>query len=96
MNLICKIFGHRAEGYGKWKNEQYLEVMRGAVDGIGRHHASVHAQCDRCNEHYKVGNIHIPGIYVDALNEVNANRQAMAKRLAADLAITSKSLKKAK
>lgn len=67
------MFGHRpAFGYGHLPNEGYFELKLGSVDGIGRQHAHLHCECERCGENYKVGNLHIPHQYVEALNEKRA------------------------
>jgi len=40
----------------------YGKVVRHGVDGIGREHAVVYAQCDRCGEDYLIIRIHLPKV----------------------------------
>lgn len=64
MKLLCFLFGHRPPfGYCDSEGEGYFRVHCGAVDGIGRHHAALWGACERCEETYKIGNIHIPSKY---------------------------------
>ncbi len=68
--LLCKLFGHRpAFGYGHSEGQGYFQIIENARDGIGRQHAGLFCDCERCGENYKVGNIHIPQKYVDAITE---------------------------
>jgi hypothetical protein len=61
MNILCKMFGHQiGTGYKNSIGEKYLSVGGGPVDGIGRVHASIHTDCARCGELFKLGNIHLP------------------------------------
>jgi len=58
--LRCKIFGHTPPMYGS--TVSYGKVVRHGVDGIGREHAVVYAQCDRCGEDYLIIRIHLPKV----------------------------------
>ena len=63
MNLLCKMVGHQPPVYAPkgWYSpgEEYGRVVRGVVDGIGREHAHVEAQCARCGEKFTVARIHL-------------------------------------
>ena len=61
MNLICKWFGHRpAFGWGNKEGEGYFRITRCIEDAIGRVHASLHCNCERCGAWYQVGKTHLP------------------------------------
>lgn len=63
MNIICLIFGHRpAFGWYHSEGNGYFDVECGAVDGVGRQHATLYIRCERCSKKYQVGKIHIPEI----------------------------------
>lgn len=58
--LICWLFGHRpAFGYGEIEGEGYFKLARGSIDGVGREHARLYTECQRCGITYKVGMLHI-------------------------------------
>lgn len=59
MSILCKLGGHKSleHVYG---GAEYMRVVPFAVDGIGREHATLYAQCPRCNQEYDAGKIHIP------------------------------------
>lgn len=60
-NLLCRLFGHRpAFGYGNSKSEGYFNVEVRGTDGLGRTHAVLYCDCERCGVNYHVGNIHLP------------------------------------
>lgn len=51
MSIICKMFGHtRHKGW--YGDGLYGDVHMSAIDGIGRAHAHITAECDRCHETY--------------------------------------------
>ncbi len=64
MNILCKLFGHQPPIYAKkgWYSpgEEYARVERAGVDGCGVEHATVHSECPRCGEVFKLARIHIP------------------------------------
>jgi len=60
MNLICRLFGHRTPYDDYRPGFFYMKVRLNAVDGIGRQHASVYAECKRCGEEFFAGMIHVP------------------------------------
>ena len=71
MSLLCKWFGHRpAFGYGSIEGEGYFRITNCTEDGIGRVHAVLYCDCERCGEWYKVGNVHLP------VEKPFANREA--------------------
>ena len=54
MNWVCKVFGHRPDGW-------YLDWQSwSAIDGIGREHRGLDATCRRCGERFHVGKVHMP------------------------------------
>ena len=50
--LICKLLGHKPPVH-------YGKVIPSVVDGIGREHAFVEAECPRCGKRYHVVDIHL-------------------------------------
>lgn len=59
-NYRCHFFGHTpGRGYYKIEGDGYLEIKRGAVDGIDREHAALYSECACCGKRFKVGNLHI-------------------------------------
>ena len=65
MNILCKLFGHKPPVYGRkgwWSpGEEYAVVDRHPyADGTGRLHASVTAECPRCNQKFRLCRIHLP------------------------------------
>lgn len=59
MNIICLIFGHKTSG-DRYDGAEYMKAEPEAVDGIGRWHATIRAECSRCEKIFRVGKIHIP------------------------------------
>lgn len=59
--LICWLFFHRTKG-DKWTGAEYMDCKVGVRDGIGRVHATIYADCARCGERFRVGQIHVPHI----------------------------------
>lgn len=59
MNLICKLFGHKSREKC-YSGGEYMRVSIYTTDGIGRVHATLSAQCPRCNAEYRAGMIHLP------------------------------------
>jgi len=53
VSLLCRLFGHKLDPY------LYADIHTGAVDGIGREHASVHARCIRCSTVHQVAQVHL-------------------------------------
>jgi hypothetical protein len=64
MKLACHVFGHKPPIYSTkgWYSpgEEYATVILGAVDGCGRQHAIIFADCARCGASFKLARIHIP------------------------------------
>jgi hypothetical protein len=66
MKLLCKLFGHIPNpGYGRLRRpinsgEGYFDVKLAELDGVGTRHATLHTVCERCDEFYQIGRIHIP------------------------------------
>jgi len=60
MSIWCKIFGHKPPAYSRVIGGEYMKVSLTEVDGIGRQHAHVNAECSRCGENFLVGKIHVP------------------------------------
>lgn len=58
----CTFFGHRAD---PWK---YGKLREGPVDGIGRIHGDVTAECERCGAKFDVCKVHIPSIQLEKIN----------------------------
>ena len=64
MNIICKLFGHKPPVYAKkgWYSpgEQYGYIDKNIViDGIGRRHAEVYAECARCGKDFMLVRVHL-------------------------------------
>lgn len=60
MSLLCSLFGHVPEyGYGNYPGGGYFDIIRGAIDGVGRLHCELRTTCERCGKKYTVGYIHI-------------------------------------
>lgn len=65
MNLLCRLFGHKAPSYGShkgWGGYEYGDVMTIGEDGIDKTHALVYGRCARCGEKFNVVSIHVPHI----------------------------------
>lgn len=64
MSILCSLFGHQPPVYARkgWYSpgEEYGKVILGPVDGIGRKHAQVEAECARCQTKFIVARIHLP------------------------------------
>lgn len=61
--ILCMIFGHKPPQYASckgWGGYEYCDLGHPYKDGIGREHVSVHGQCARCGEKFKVGMAHLP------------------------------------
>ena len=59
MNILCRLFGHKVPRDGYYLGAPYFS--RGpyrTVDGIGRIHQSLVAQCSRCENTFRFGYIH--------------------------------------
>lgn len=54
----CSVFGHKPHEC-TYSGEEYMRVVPGAIDGIGREHATLYARCPRCSSHYRAGQIHL-------------------------------------
>jgi hypothetical protein len=59
MNILCILFGHKPREHD-YSGGEYMQVSIGAVDGIGRVHATLRARCPRCGVIYRAGQIHVP------------------------------------
>jgi hypothetical protein len=57
-SILCALFGHKP-GENVHDGAEYLVIIRGPVDGIGREHASVYGGCQRCFARYRVGKVHL-------------------------------------
>lgn len=68
MNILCAIFGHKANEH-VYSGGEYMKVRPGAIDGIGREHATLYACCPRCGAEYRAGQIHRPGTWFDGKSE---------------------------
>lgn len=61
MKFLCKLLGHKQpKGYYGTQADRYLQLHVGPTDGIGRVHGSLFTECERCDERYQVGMIHVP------------------------------------
>jgi hypothetical protein len=61
MSLFCKLLGHKVPpGYGSQYGTHYLKVHFAAIDGLDIEHATLHADCERCDKTFQVGKIHLP------------------------------------
>ena len=60
MKWVCRLFGHSPVD-GWCGSEPYFRIAATTVDGIGRKHAFLTVECRNCGEHYRVGNLHLPG-----------------------------------
>ena len=58
MNILCKLFGHKSSEHD-YSGGEYMRLARGAIDGIGREHATLYARCPRCEKKYRAGQIHL-------------------------------------
>lgn len=60
MSIICRLFGHKPQE-GVYNGAEYFRWNGwGTVDGIGRVHRGLDAQCARCNQWYTAGRVHMP------------------------------------
>ena len=59
MSVICRFFGHRPRE-NDYSGGEYMRALPGAIDGIGREHATLYATCPRCGVSYRAGQIHLP------------------------------------
>ena len=76
MNM-CTILGHRLPTYC---GEPVYGQVR-AVDGIGRHHADVYADCDRCGTRYLVVKIHLPPPVDEAAIQLRNRNKELEREL---------------
>jgi hypothetical protein len=64
MRFICKLVGHQPPVYAKsgWYSpgQEYGRLELGAVDGIGRQHATVVGDCARCGKQFRLARVHVP------------------------------------
>ena len=61
MKILCKLFGHVPEyGYGRSKGHGYFRISGTQTDGVGRIHAALTTECERCGKRYQVGMLHLP------------------------------------
>ena len=74
--LICKLFGHKPlTTEGAWGGTGYASAWGSAIDGIGRIHLYIMANCPRCGEKYDICNVHVPNWIVDYLSKESKNEQ---------------------
>lgn len=59
MSILCAIFGHKPQEHVH-SGAEYMRVMASGIDGIGRRHAWLYAECQRCGKEYSAGKCHIP------------------------------------
>lgn len=59
MNIICQMKGHQFPRDSEW-GKPYLRINGSVIDGIGRIHAHLFAECARCGKQYHVANVHLP------------------------------------
>ena len=57
--IICRLKGHVFPRDSIW-GKPYLRIHSTTIDGIGRIHAYLDGECDRCGEWYHVANVHLP------------------------------------
>jgi hypothetical protein len=61
MNLLCKWFGHKISGDKYADSPFYTRYLRAngyVKDALNVRHYHIYAHCDRCDELFKIGNIH--------------------------------------
>ena len=56
MSIWCELFGHKSTGYEG--GTPYGKLYAAGSDGIGRKHGYVRVVCDRCEEQYRICNVH--------------------------------------
>lgn len=62
MKLTCHLFGHKSvKGYEG--TLPYFKITARQTDGINREHATLQAECVRCDEKFPIGMIHLPEAY---------------------------------
>ncbi len=59
MSLLCLLFGHKSRE-NDFSGGEYMRIRNRLIDGIGREHATLHANCPRCGNQYRAGMIHLP------------------------------------
>jgi len=59
MGILCKLRGHLFPTDSQW-GKPYLKIEATSMDGIGRIHAYLTTECDRCGAEYHVANVHLP------------------------------------
>lgn len=57
-NFWCKLFGHTWTG-GWYGDLPYFKIEQRGTDGLGRVHANLYFECDRCNKKVMSGHIHL-------------------------------------
>jgi hypothetical protein len=58
MNILCRLFGHK-RNIGWYGDGLYGDIQLWGIDGVGRAHASIVAECDRCGETYTLARLHV-------------------------------------
>src|ERR1700751_5760424 len=62
--LICKMFGHKSTE-NIYSGAEYMDIRPGAIDSIGREHATLWGRCPRCGVRHRVGQVHRPHAWMD-------------------------------
>ncbi len=60
--LFCKWFGHKPWSQAPYRNAgaEYLhDAGASTVDGIGRPHVWLKAECSRCGQTFQIGKVHL-------------------------------------
>lgn len=75
MSILCSMFGHK-QNKGWYGDGLYGEIVPASTDGIGRIHAFITADCDRCGKSYTLARLHLnsPTILA-ALAALNGGRE---------------------
>lgn len=68
MSILCRLFGHKSNEH-VYDGGEYMRIRTGAIDGIGREHATLFATCPRCVQEYRAGQIHLIQRWADAQAE---------------------------
>lgn len=84
MSILCKLFGHKSREHD-YSGGEYMRMGRGAIDGIGREHATLYAHCPRCEKKYRAGQIHLiqrecDRVAISAQTDDSALLDAMERR----------------
>lgn len=59
MGILCGLFGHKTNER-VYSGAEYVDVVFGPIDGIGREHATLYGKCPRCEGRYRIGQMHRP------------------------------------